>query len=212
MLAVPKANRISKITIWEVAKMQNKFTRSYYVGLWSEILSTYQWWGRDIVTLLESIKETDPVVVETFWKMYNKTDGKYSIKTLRGYKFYEILSRFMGSEEELEVSTRVKSLKKENELLQTKLLECYRRRDILIAILCFTQEFANKRADNVSMSRYGNVLTARSDSVDFYAEQDKKRKVTYIRITIPCELCMEYWLCGIENVPGIEYIMKKTAK
>ena len=192
--------------------MQNKFTRSYYVGLWSEILSTYQWWGRDLVTLLESIKETDPVVVETFWKMYNKTDGKYSIKTLRGYKFYEILSRFMGSDEKLEVSTRVKSLKKENELLQTKLLECYRRRDILIAILCFTQEFANKRADNVSMSRYGNVLTARSDSVDFYAEQDKKRKVTYIRITIPCELCMEYWLCGIENVPGIEYIMKKTAK
>ena len=192
--------------------MKNKFTRIYYVGLWSEILSTYQWWGRDLVTLLESIKETDSVVVETFWKMYNKTDGKYSIKTLRGYKFYEILSRFMGSEEELEVSTRVKSLKKENELLQTKLLECYRRRDILIAILCFTQEFANKRADNVSMSRYGNVLTARSDSVDFYAEQDKKRKVTYIRITIPCELCMEYWLCGIENVPGIEYIMKKTAK
>lgn len=37
---------------------------------------------------------------------------KYSIKTLRGYKFYEILSRFMGSDEKLEVSTRVKSLKK----------------------------------------------------------------------------------------------------
>ena len=192
--------------------MQNKFTRSYYVGLWSEILISYQWWGWDISRLLESVKETEPVIAETFWKMYNKTDGKYRIKTLRGYKFYEILSRFMGSEEELEVSTRVKSLKKENELLQTKLLECYRRRNILIAILCFTQEFANKRADNVSMSRYGNVLTARSDSVDFYAEQDRKRKVTYIRITIPCELCMEYWFCGIENVPGIEYIMKKTAK
>lgn len=190
--------------------MQNKFTRSYYVGLWSEILSTYQWWGRDLVTLLESIKETDPVVVETFWKMYNKTDGKYSIKTLRGYKFYEILSRFMGSEEELEVSTRVKALKKENALLQMKFEQYSARKDLLIAILCFTQEFANKRADNVSMSRYGNVLTARSDSVDFYAEQDRKRKVTYIRITIPCELCMEYWLCGIENVPGIEYIIKKT--
>ena len=37
---------------------------------------------------------------------------KYGIKTLRGYKFYEILSRFMGSDEKLEVSTRVKSLKK----------------------------------------------------------------------------------------------------
>ena len=190
--------------------MQNKFTRSYYVGLWSEILSIYEWRWESLSTLLESIKETDSVVVETFWKMYNKTDGKYSIKTLRGYKFYEILSRFMGSEEELEVSTRVKALKKENALLQMKFEQYSARRDILIAILCFVQEFANKRADNVSMSRYGNVLTARSDSVDFYAEQDRKRKVTYIRITIPCELCMEYWICGIENVPGIEYIIKKT--
>lgn len=190
--------------------MQNKFTRSYYVGLWSEILSIYEWRWESLSTLLESIKETDSVVVETFWKMYNKTDGKYSIKTLRGYKFYEILSRFMGSEEELEVSTRVKALKKENALLQMKFEQYSARKDLLIAILCFTQEFANKRADNVSMSRYGNVLTARSDSVDFYAEQDRKRKVTYIRITIPCELCMEYWFCGIENVPGIEYIIKKT--
>lgn len=190
--------------------MQNKFTRSYYVGLWSEILSIYEWRWESLSTLLESIKETDSVVVETFWKMYNKTDGKYSIKTLRGYKFYEILSRFMGSEEELEVSTRVKALKKENALLQMKFEQYSARKDLLIAILCFTQEFASKRADNVSMSRYGNVLTARSDSVDFYAEQDKKRKVTYIRITIPCELCMEYWFCGIENVPGIEYIIKKT--
>lgn len=190
--------------------MQNKFTRSYYVGLWSEILSIYEWRWESLSTLLESIKETDSVVVETFWKMYNKTDGKYSIKTLRGYKFYEILSRFMGSEEELEVSTRVKALKKENALLQMKFEQYSARKDLLIAILCFTQEFANKRADNVSMSRYGNVLTACSDSVDFYAEQDRKRKVTYIRITIPCELCMEYWFCGIENVPGIEYIIKKT--
>lgn len=190
--------------------MQNKFTRSYYVGLWSEILSIYEWRWESLSTLLESIKETDSVVVETFWKMYNKTDGKYSIKTLRGYKFYEILSRFMGSEEELEVSTRVKALKKENALLQMKFEQYSARKDLLIAILCFTQEFANKRADNISMSRYGNVLTARSDSVDFYAEQDRKRKVTYIRITIPCELCMEYWFCGIENVPGIEYIIKKT--
>lgn len=92
--------------------MQNKFTRSYYVGLWSEILSIYEWRWESLSTLLESIKETDSVVGETFWKMYNKTDGKYSIKTLRGYKFYEILSRFMGSDEKLEVSTRVKSLKK----------------------------------------------------------------------------------------------------
>lgn len=190
--------------------MQNKFTRSYYVGLWSEILSIYEWRWESLSTLLESNKEIDSVVVETFWKMYNKTDGKYSIKTLRGYKFYEILSRFMGSEEELEVSTRVKALKKENALLQMKFEQYSARKDLLIAILCFTQEFANKRADNVSMSRYGNVLTARSDSVDFYAEQDRKRKVTYIRITIPCELCMEYWFCGIENVPGIEYIIKKT--
>lgn len=190
--------------------MQNKFTRSYYVGLWSEILSIYEWRWESLSTLLESIKETDSVVVETFWKMYNKTDGKYSIKTLRGYKFYEILSRFMGSEEELEVSTRVKALKKENALLQMKFEQYSARKDLLIAILCFTQEFANKTADNISMSRYGNVMTARSDSVDFYAEQDRKRKVTYIRITIPCELCMEYWFCGIENVPGIEYIIKKT--
>lgn len=183
--------------------MQNKFTRSYYVGLWREILITYQWWGWNLSRLQESVKKTEPVIAETFWKMYNKTDEKYSIKTLRGYKFYEILSRFMGSDEKLEVSIRVKALKKENELLQISLLHHYRRKDILIAILCFVQEFANKRADNVSMSKYGNVMTARSDSVDFYAEQDRKRKVTYIRITIPCELCMEYWLCGIENVPGI---------
>ena len=45
--------------------MQNKFTRSYYVGLWREILITYQWWGWNLSRLLESVKKTEPVIAET---------------------------------------------------------------------------------------------------------------------------------------------------
>ena len=50
----------------------NGFTREYYVGMWVSILDSYQWWGHDLITLLDNIKKTNPVVSEVFDIMYKK--------------------------------------------------------------------------------------------------------------------------------------------
>ena len=53
--------------------MKNEsFTSEYYVSMWSSILSSYQWWGHDLISLMNNIKKTNPIVSEVFDKIYKK--------------------------------------------------------------------------------------------------------------------------------------------
>ena len=73
--------------------MKNEsFTREYYVSMWATILSSYQWWGHDLVSLLDNIKKTNPIVSEVFDKIYKKSDGTYVLQaTDKITKFYHFL-------------------------------------------------------------------------------------------------------------------------
>lgn len=58
--------------------MKNQtFTREYYVEMWKEILSTYQWWGHDLISLLDEIVN-DKIRMYKKWnlKMYKNVQIK----------------------------------------------------------------------------------------------------------------------------------------
>ena len=188
--------------------MGTKFTREQYVNLWSEILHMYRYETRDLTFLVKNAEE-DSKIAEVFHKMCEEEYGIYRVKKLQGSKFFEILSRFLGEDANIERSIKVIPLKKENAILEMNSVDITRKVDFLIGILCFTQEFLKMRLDNKKVSKYNNILSAHSEAIDVYMEQDRRRKVTFIRITIPCELCMEMRIAGIDNIPGVEYVVKK---
>ena len=66
--------------------------------------------------------------------------------------------------------------------------------DYIIAVLCFTEEFAFLSLKNEKVSSNEEILTAHSDNIDIFIERNKKTESTLVRITIPCELCIEYTL------------------
>lgn len=174
--------------------MKNEsFTREYYVGMWASILSSYQWWGHDLITLLGNIKQTNPIVSEVFDKMYKKDGDTYVLQLFnKATKFYQKLDTLVPSVERLYTKLEVKSLKKANNDITIKENLMLQRINYLIAILCFTEEFALLSLKDKKVSCIENILTAHSKNIDIFIENNKQTKITVVRITIPCELVIEY--------------------
>lgn len=175
--------------------MKNEsFTREYYVSMWATILSSYQWWGHDLVSLLDNIKKTNPIVSEVFDKIYKKSDGTYVLQaTDKITKFYQKLNALIPSNEKLYTKLEVKSLKRKNDNISLKETIMLQRINYLIAILCFTEEVALLSLKDKKVSSNENMLTAHSENIDIFIEKNRKTGITTVRITIPCELCIEYY-------------------
>lgn len=175
--------------------MKNEsFTREYYVSMWATILSSYQWWGHDLISLLDNIKKTNPIVSDVFDKIYPKKDGTYVLQTFdKITKFYQKLNALIPSNEKLYTKLKVKSLKRKNDNISLRENSKLQRMDYLIAILCFIEEFAFLSLKDKNVSSNENMLTAHSENIDIFIERNKRTETTLVRITIPCELCIEYY-------------------
>jgi len=175
--------------------MKNEsFTREYYVSMWASILSSYQWWGHDLITLLDNIKKTNPIVSEVFDKMYKENEGTYVLQTYdKITQFYQKLNALIPSAENLYTKLEVKSLKRKNDNISLKETTMLERIDYIIAVLCFTEEFALLSIKDKKVSSNENMLTAHSENIDIFIENNRKAGITVVRITIPCELCIEYY-------------------
>ena len=175
--------------------MKNEsFTREYYVSMWETILSTYQWWGHDLISLLENIKKTNPIVHEVFDKIYSKNNGTYVLQhSDKITKFYQKLNALIPLNEKLYTKLEVKSLKRKNDNISLKENGMLQRMDYLIAILCFIEEFAFLSLKDENVSSNEEILTAHSNNIDIFVERNMSTGITVVRITIPCELCIEYY-------------------
>lgn len=186
---------ISIIVEGGIIPMKNEsFTREYYVGMWASILSSYQWWGHDLISLMDNIKKTNPIVSDVFDKIYPKKDGTYVLQTFDTItRFYQKLNALIPSNEKLHTKLEVKSLKRKNDNISLKETAMLQRFDYLIAILCFTEAFAFLSLKDENVSSNENMLTAHSENIDIFIERNKRTATTLVRITIPCELCIEYY-------------------
>ena len=183
------------------------FSREHYVQTWGSILSSYQWWGHDLRHLLKQIKETHPVVPEAFSKMYKEQDGVYSSQTFDSItRFYQKLSSLIPTAENLYTKLEVKALRKQNDNISIKETTMLKRFDYVIALLCFMEEFAFLSLNDKNISSTKNILTAHSENIDIFIERDRRRGRTVVRITIPCELCIEY-NCSVKPLKWKSFTM-----
>lgn len=170
------------------------FTSEYYISMWETILNCYQWWGHDLSSLMDSIKKTNPIVSEAFDMMYKKDSNTYVLQTFdKITKFYQKLNELIPSNEELYTKLEVKSLEKENDKILFKEAQILKRIDYIIAILCFTEEFALLSLKDGKVSSNKNMLKAHSENIELLIERNNDTQITIVKITIPCELCIEYY-------------------
>lgn len=171
------------------------FTRKYYIDMWNEILTTYQWWGTDLVTLRHNIKETNPIIFEVFDKLYKKQKDTYVPRAInKTTKFYyQKLNKLIPTAEKLNTKLTAKSLNKNNNFITFEEHLVLKRSDYLIAIVCFMEEFVLLNLNDGNMvSETDNILAAHSENIDIFVEYDMTAKKTLVRIIIPCELVIEY--------------------
>lgn len=169
------------------------FTAEYYLDMWSLILSSYQWWGHDLSALMNNIQKTNPIISESFNEVYKKVEFSY-IQRATGEisKFVHKLDTLIPLKKKLYTKLCVKSLKSKNDDIAISESIMMNRIDYLIAVLCFAEEFSLLGLNSKKISSNKNILSAHSNNIDIFIEQDKKTNVTLVRILIPCELCIEY--------------------
>ena len=170
------------------------FTREYYVSMWESILDSYQWWGHDLISLFPNIRKTNPIVGEVFDKLYKEKDNFYvSCNSNTITQFYQKLDSLIPNSDKLYTKLEVKSLRKQRNNIAIQETTISKRINYVIAVLCFIEEFAFLSLKDKNVSSNKNILAAHSECIDIFIEKNNKIGITLIRITIPCELCIEYY-------------------
>ena len=122
-----------------------------YAELVNEIISSYQWWGVDLTSLLDNIKITDGVAYEAFNYLYAKKRNSYELKDLKTRRlFLDRLQKIILKCETPYVTFDAIPLSGSYQELRYNTNFCQRNYDYVLAILLFSQEFLykNMRKDN----------------------------------------------------------------
>lgn len=175
--------------------------RDFYVWTMSEcIKDTYEWWGTDMMSMYDHIKENFPNASVAIQKMYQNFDesnfNKAECIYFERIKYvYEAIASFVPSYKELHFDTRTKELNKEYKSLNMCSWNRFvpiRRIDLLMAILLFTEDFIfdsitskNVILTDTKLTVYGNFITLKVS---------KHKKKTYISIKIRDVMLFEYVL------------------
>ncbi len=177
---------------------ESMFTQEYYIDMCSRLLSVYQTFGHDLSNLLENIHKTNPIVTETFDKLYKKVKHNYVLKPVRKIaKFYEKFNSLIPDSEKLYTSLEVKALKRKHSNLALSEKRKLYRVDYLLASLCFMEEFCLLPLNDVALASNDILLSAHSENINIFVRQDPVTHITTIRIVIPGELQIEY--CASAN-------------
>ena len=59
-----------------------------YISVLNEIITTYQWWGIDLTSMLDNIKRTDKTAYDAFYGVYEEKDNEYVLKKLKSRKLF----------------------------------------------------------------------------------------------------------------------------
>lgn len=59
-----------------------------YISVLNEIITTYQWWGIDLTSMLDNIKRTDKTAYDAFYGVYEEKDKEYVLRKLKSRKLF----------------------------------------------------------------------------------------------------------------------------
>ena len=175
--------------------------KDFYVWTMAEcIKDTYEWWGLDMMSMYDNIKEDFPNAIEAIHKMYHnlKEPDFYESKFLVFEKvqyIYEALANLIPQHEELRFDIKTKEQSKEYDGLNMcswgEFVEISRI-DLLMAVLLFTEEFILQPVKSENVNLTDNQLTVYGTFVTL--EVSKNEEKTNISILIKDVMCLEYMI------------------
>lgn len=175
-----------------------KKDKDFYVRTVEECKSTYEWWGTDMMSMYDNIKEDFPNAISAIHKMYDnlREPDFYEARFLIFEKVeyvYQALANLIPHQEELlfDIITteQAKEYKRLN-ICSWNRFEEISRIDLIMAVLLFTEEFILQsiKSKNViftdrQLTVYGNFVT-----LDVSKKEDK----THVSILVRDVICLEY--------------------
>lgn len=170
--------------------MKRKNGKEYYVQIYGELKSTYEWWGIDMMSMFDHIRRDCPNVALAIHKMYtlseepNYYQAKFHVFSTVKY-VYEAIANLIPAHNRLQFDTFTKELSEEYATLN--MLSWHRfvpiqRIDLLMAILLFTEDFIFLPITDKCVIYEKNSLTVYSNFVTFKIK--KKDGKTFVSIKI----------------------------
>ena len=173
--------------------------KDFYVWTMAEcIKSTYEWWGIDMMSMYDNIKEDFPNATAAIHKMYDSLNAPdfYESKFLvfeKAEYVYQALANLIPHHEELRFDTITKEQAKEYEGLNMCSWDRFveiSRIDLLMAVLLFTEEFILQPIASDTVNLTDNQLTVEGTFVKL--EVSKKEDKTHVSILIRDVMLLEY--------------------
>lgn len=177
----------------------SKKDKDFYVWTMAEcIKSTYEWWGIDMMSMYDNIKEDFPNATAAIHKMYDNLreldfyESKFLVFEKAEY-VYEAIANLIPPHEELLFDIITKEQSKEYEGLNmcsgNRFVEISRI-DLVMAVLLFTEEFILQpvKSDNVNLT--DNQLTVNGTFVTL--EVSKNEDKTHVAILIRDVMLLEF--------------------
>lgn len=177
----------------------SKKDKDFYVWTMKEcIKDTYEWWGIDMMSMYDNIKNDFPNATNAIKKMYSnfKAPKFYEAQCLFFEKpqyVYEAIASFIPLYEQLRFDIRTREQSKEYKNLKMcswNRFVSIKRIDLLMAVILFAEEFIMQpiTSKNVIFTKnkltvYGNVVTLKVS---------KHEKKTYVSIRIRNVILLEY--------------------
>lgn len=177
----------------------SKKDKAFYVWTMAEcIKSTYEWWGFDMTSMYDNIKEDFPNAAVAIHKMYDnlREPDFYESKFLVFEKIecvYEAIANLIPHHEELRFDIITKEQSKEYEELNmgswNQFVEISRI-DLIMAVLLFTEEFILQPVTSKNVTLTDSQLTVYGNFVTL--EVSKKEDKTHVSILIRDVMLLEY--------------------
>lgn len=177
----------------------NQKSKDFYVWTLSEcIKDTYEWWGTDMMSMYDKVKEDFPNAAEAIQNMYTgwNEEDFYAAKHLsfkQVHYVYQAIANLIPLKKVLKFDTITKEQNKKYKRLNicswNKFVKI-NRMDLLMAILLFTEEFIFYPITSYKVVLTDTKLTVYGDYVTF--KISKREKTTCVSIRVRGVMLLQY--------------------
>ena len=120
-----------------------------YISVLNEIITTYQWWGIDLTSMLDNIKRTDKTAYDAFYDVYEEKDNEYVLRKLKSRKlFLDQLYRMIPKQDVSYVRINTIPLVRDYDFIRVTDEFQQSTYDYALAIMLLSQDFLFKNINS----------------------------------------------------------------
>jgi len=128
---------------------KGEFMDKKYISVLNEIITTYQWWGIDLTSMLDNIKRTDKTAYDAFYDVYEEKDNEYVLRKLKSRKlFLDQLYRMIPKQDVSYVRINTIPLVRDYDFIRVTDEFQQSTYDYALAIMLLSQDFLFKNINS----------------------------------------------------------------